>query len=52
MNERGWGQNAVTVSGDVTLELEGKNELIGGSGRGFGGNGISSDSGKLTIQGE
>ena len=31
VNERGWGQNAVTVSGDVTLELEGKNELIGGS---------------------
>lgn len=52
VNERGWGQNAVTVSGDVTLELEGKNELIGGSGREFGGNGISSDSGKLTIQGE
>lgn len=56
VNERGWGQNAVTVSGDgdVTLELEGKNELIGGSGREYGGDGISSLSGKgkLTIQGK
>ncbi len=56
VNERGWGQNAVTVSGDgdVTLELEGKNELIGGSGREYGGDGISSSggNGKLTIQGE
>ena len=62
-------QNAVTVSGkgDVTLELEGKNELTGGSGdrgnqnrrangicviEGIGQYGESLPAGKLTIQGK
>ena len=48
-------KNAVTVSGsgDVTLELEGKNELTGGNSGGHGEKGISSSGkGKLTIQGK
>ena len=48
-------KNAVTVSGtgDVTLELEGKNELTGGSSGAHGEKGISSSGkGKLTIQGK
>ena len=48
-------KNAVTVSGtgDVTLELEGKNELTGGNSGGYGEKGISSSGkGKLTIQGK
>ena len=48
-------KNAVTIegTGDVKLELDGKNELTGGSsGDQDGGDGISSSSGKLTIQGE
>ena len=48
-------KNAVTVSGtgDVTLELEGKNELTGGNSGAKGEKGISSSGkGKLTIQGK
>lgn len=51
-------ENAVTVSGkgDVTLELEGKNELTGGSGYTGGrkavGIIVASDDAKLTIQGK
>lgn len=48
-------KNAVTVSGtgDVTLELDGKNELTGGSSGANGEKGISSSGkGKLTIQGK
>ena len=48
-------KNAVTVSGtgDVTLELDGKNELTGGNSGGYGEKGISSSGkGKLTIQGK
>ena len=48
-------KNAVTVSGtgDVTLELEGKNELTGGNSGAHGEKGISSSGkGKLTIQGK
>ena len=48
-------KNAVTVSGtgDVTLELDGKNELTGGNSGGYGERGISSSGkGKLTIQGK
>ncbi len=48
-------ENAVTVSGtgDVTLELEGKNELTGGNSGAKGEKGISSSGkGKLTIQGK
>ena len=47
-------QDAMTVSGsgDVTLELEGKNELTGGNSGNFGTRGITSDKGKLTIQGK
>lgn len=48
-------QNALTVSGtgDVTLELEGKNELTGGNSGAKGEKGISSSGkGKLTIQGK
>ena len=48
-------ENAVTVSGtgDVTLELDGKNELKGGSSDDYGKSGISSSGkGKLTIQGK
>ena len=47
-------QDAMTVSGsgDVTLELEGKNELTGGNSGGLGTRGIASDKGKLTIQGK
>ena len=48
-------KNAVTVSGtgDVTLELEGKNELTGGNSGANGEKGISSSGkGKLTIQGK
>ena len=39
-------------TGDVTLELEGKNELTGGNSGGLGTRGIASDKGKLTIQGK
>lgn len=50
------GKDAVKIeaTGDVTLELKGKNELTGGSsGDKDGGDGISSSGkGKLTIQGE
>ena len=57
VDERGQDQNAVTISGtgDVTLELDGKNELTGGNsgGYGYGERGISSSGkGKLTIQGK
>ena len=48
-------KNAVTVSGtgDVTLELDGKNELTGGNSGANGEKGISSSGkGKLTIQGK
>lgn len=51
-------QNAVTVSGsgNVTLELDGKNELTGGSGytggRKAAGVVVASDDAKLTIQGK
>lgn len=48
-------QDALTVSGkgNVTLELEGKNELTGGNSGDYGKRGISSsDKGKLTIQGK
>ena len=48
-------KNAVTVSGtgDVTLELDGKNELTGGNSGAKGEKGISSSGkGKLTIQGK
>ena len=48
-------QDAMTVSGsgDVTLELEGKNELTGGNSGANGEKGISSSGkGKLTIQGK
>ena len=48
-------ENAVTVSGtgDVTLELDGKNELKGGNSGDYGKRGISSSGkGKLTIQGK
>ena len=48
-------KSAVTVSGtgDVTLELEGKNELTGGNSGAKGEKGISSSGkGKLTIQGK
>ena len=47
-------QDAMTVSGsgDVTLELEGKNELKGGSSGDYGTRGITSGKGKLTIQGK
>lgn len=48
-------ENAVTVSGsgNVTLELDGKNELTGGSSDDYGKSGISSSGkGKLTIQGK
>ena len=47
-------KNAVTVSGtgDVTLELEGKNELTGGNSGDYGTRGITSGKGKLTIQGK
>ena len=50
-------QNAVTVSGtgDVTLELDGKNELTGGSGYTGGRKAsgiVTSDDVKLTIQGK
>ncbi len=47
-------QDAMTVSGsgDVTLELEGKNELTGGNSGDYGTRGITSGKGKLTIQGK
>ena len=48
-------KNAVTIegNGDVTLELDGKNELTGGNSGNYGERGISSsDKGKLTIQGK
>ena len=48
------GKDAVKIegTGDVTLELEGKNELTGGSSGTNGTRGITSDKGKLTIQGK
>ena len=39
-------------TGDVTLELEGKNELTGGNSGAYGTRGITSGKGKLTIQGK
>ena len=48
-------QDALTVSGtgNVTLELDGKNELTGGNSGNYGARGISSSgNGKLTIQGK
>ena len=39
-------------TGDVTLELEGKNELTGGNSGTYGTRGITSGKGKLTIQGK
>ena len=39
-------------TGDVTLELEGKNELTGGNSGDIGTRGITSGKGKLTIQGK
>mgnify|MGYP002244529812 FL=1 len=48
------GKDAVKIegTGDVTLELEGKNELTGGNSGDFGTRGITSGNGKLTIQGK
>lgn len=48
------GKDAVKIegTGDVTLELEGKNELKGGSSGTNGTRGITSGKGKLTIQGK
>ena len=49
------GKDAVKIegTGDVTLELKGKNELTGGNSGGYGERGISSSGkGKLTIQGK
>lgn len=48
------GKDAVKIegTGDVTLELEGKNELTGGNSGDFGTRGITSGRGKLTIQGK
>ena len=47
-------KNAVTIegTGNVTLELDGKNELKGGNSGAYGERGISSGRGKLTIQGK
>ena len=47
-------KNAVTIegTGDVKLELDGKNELTGGNSGDYGERGISSGKGKLTIQGK
>jgi len=48
------GKDAVKIegTGNVTLELDGKNELKGGSSGTYGTRGITSDKGKLTIQGK
>ena len=48
------GKDAVKIegTGNVTLELDGKNELKGGSSGTNGTRGIASDKGKLTIQGK
>ena len=48
------GKDAVKIegTGNVTLELEGKNELTGGNSGDFGTRGITSGKGKLTIQGK
>ena len=48
------GKDAVKIegTGDVTLELDGKNELTGGSSGAHGARGITSGKGKLTIQGK
>ena len=48
------GKDAVKIegTGDVTLELEGKNELTGGNSGAYGTRGITSGKGKLTIQGK
>ena len=48
------GKDAVKIegTGNVTLELDGKNELKGGSSGDYGTRGITSDKGKLTIQGK
>ena len=48
------GKDAVKIegTGDVTLELEGKNELTGGNSGDYRTRGITSGKGKLTIQGK
>ena len=48
------GKDAVKIegTGNVTLELDGKNELKGGSSGTYGTRGITSGKGKLTIQGK
>ena len=48
------GKDAVKIegTGNVTLELEGKNELTGGNSGDYGTRGITSGKGKLTIQGK
>ena len=48
------GKDAVKIegTGNVTLELEGKNELTGGNSGTYGTRGITSGKGKLTIQGK
>ena len=48
------GKDAVKIegTGNVTLELEGKNELTGGNSGAYGTRGITSGKGKLTIQGK
>ena len=48
------GKDAVKIegTGNVTLELDGKNELKGGSSGDYGTRGITSGKGKLTIQGK
>ena len=42
---------ALTSKGDVTLTLKGENHLTGGNGGSYGGDGIGSSSGGLTISG-
>ena len=48
------GKDAVKIegTGNVTLELDGKNELTGGNSGDYGTRGITSGEGKLTIQGK
>lgn len=48
------GKDAVKIegTGNVTLELDGKNELTGGNSGDYGTRGITSGKGKLTIQGK
>ena len=43
--------HALTSNGDVTLTLKGENHLTGGNGGRYGGRGIGSSSGGLTISG-